>query len=121
MRVTLKRTRKGAVSIAFRAEDDADGVNLKNAVLASAKNGGFDLEDFESNSVIQKSEVVSTFNASGVVDLPVTLTKTDPEGGINLLVAVEVDTEGVISSTSNIATVEFDASPSQISFTNTSI
>ena len=78
--------------------------------------GGFDLEPFESNAAIKVLELQATLDTIGAVDIPVTLTRSQAEGGINILIAVEIDAQGATSDPSNIATVEYDDLLEQPSF-----
>ena len=51
-------------------------------------NGGFDLDPFESNTAITVREYRGTLGPGGTADVPVTLSKSAPEGGINIITAV---------------------------------
>jgi hypothetical protein len=62
--------------------------------LSGVPGGGFDIDPFESNKAIVVNEYGATIGSSGTVDIPVTLTKTGAEGGINHLAAVLVDGGG---------------------------
>jgi hypothetical protein len=62
--------------------------------LSGVPGGGFDIDPFESNKAIVVNEYGATIGTSGTVDIPVTLTKTGAEGGINHLAAVLVDGGG---------------------------
>jgi hypothetical protein len=44
MKIRYRKKRDGSASITFKADSDEDGVNLKNAVLAGAKTGGFGVD-----------------------------------------------------------------------------
>ena len=68
--------------------------------LAGVPGGGFDIDPFEANKAIKLTEYAVTVGAGGFVDVPVTLTKTEPEGGINYFVAVINDADGRTSNTS---------------------
>ncbi|HJQ80741.1 MAG TPA: malectin domain-containing carbohydrate-binding protein [Lacipirellulaceae bacterium] len=61
---------------------------------AGVPGGGFDIDPFEANKAIVLSELAATIGPSGVVDIPVTLTKTEPEGGYNYFVATIADATG---------------------------
>ncbi len=51
-------------------------------------NGGFDLDPFESNTAVTVREYRGTVGLDGTADVPVTLSKSMPEGGINIITAV---------------------------------
>ncbi len=51
-------------------------------------NPGFDVDEFESNSIIKRTEYSAVIGLSGYVDIPVILTDNDEEGGLNYFVAV---------------------------------
>ncbi len=50
--------------------------------------GGFDLDPFEANSAITTREYHVTIGPAGFVDVPILLTRTFPEGGLNHITAV---------------------------------
>ena len=56
--------------------------------------GGFDLDPFEANSALKISETSGIISYDGYVDLPVTLTRSHADGGLNLIVAVQEDSFG---------------------------
>ena len=56
--------------------------------------GGFDLDPFEANSALIKTEHSATITASGFVDVPIVLTKSDPNAGLNHIIAVPLDPDG---------------------------
>lgn len=51
-------------------------------------NGGFDLEPFEANTALDAREYTGILGPGGTADVPVVLTKSMPEGGINIITAV---------------------------------
>jgi hypothetical protein len=53
--------------------------------------GGFDLDPYEANSAIALSEATAVVGPGGTVDVPVTLTHTGGDGGINLIVAARIE------------------------------
>jgi hypothetical protein len=57
-------------------------------------NGGFDLDPYEANSALAVTEKSAQIGSTGYVDVPVTLTRSDPDGGLNHLVAVIKDSTG---------------------------
>ena len=56
--------------------------------------GGFDLDPYEANTALSIAEYSATIGPVGHVDVPVTLTNTDPDGGLNHIVAVIRDDAG---------------------------
>ena len=70
------------------------GKNVKLLVVESGlftdgvPGGGFDIDPFESNSALGASEYQAVIGAGGFVEIPVTLLNSDPDGGLNTLVAV---------------------------------
>jgi hypothetical protein len=50
---------------------------------AGLPNGGYDIDPYEANSAIQVNEFRQQVNYDGSIDIPITLTKTNPEGGLN--------------------------------------
>lgn len=51
-------------------------------------NGGFDLEPFEANTALDARQYAGVLGPGGTADVPVTLSKSMPEGGINIITAV---------------------------------
>jgi hypothetical protein len=49
--------------------------------------GGFDLDPFEGNSAITTREYTGVIGPAGTVDIPITLSRTQPEGGLNYITA----------------------------------
>lgn len=80
--------------------------------LSGVPNGGFDIDPFESNKVIELSETTHTVGAAGFVDVPVTLLNTDDEGGLNHLLAVAVS--GDLTSDLARVLVEYDPSSANV-------
>ncbi|HEX2476866.1 MAG TPA: thrombospondin type 3 repeat-containing protein, partial [Lacipirellulaceae bacterium] len=62
--------------------------------LSGVPGGGFDIDPFETNKAIKLTELVVTIGAGGFVDVPVTLTATEPEAGYNYFVAAIQDAAG---------------------------
>ena len=62
--------------------------------LSGVPGGGFDIDPFETNKAIKLTELVVTIGSSGFVDVPVTLTATEPEAGYNYFVAAIQDAAG---------------------------
>ncbi|WP_420629839.1 hypothetical protein [Candidatus Leptofilum sp.] len=57
-------------------------------------NGGFDLDPFEANSALKITEASGVISYDGYVDLPITLSRSQAEGGLNYIVAVQEDSFG---------------------------
>jgi len=66
----------------------------------------FDVDPFEANSIIAITEQSATLDGTGTVDIPVTLTKSDPEGGLNYIVAVVKYLDGTTSPLSDTIILE---------------
>jgi len=58
-------------------------------------NGGFDLDPFEANNAVTVREYAAIVGLMGFVDVPIQLTRTTPESGINLISAVFDDHYGL--------------------------
>jgi len=91
------------------------GVQVSLLIVEGAmfigSNGGYDIDPYEANSVIAVNEVISSIGSGGVADIPVTLTKSDPSGGLNYIVAVLKDSQdGASGPTSNTIILEYDPS-----------
>jgi hypothetical protein len=56
--------------------------------------GGFDIDPFEANSVVQIVEHPTVLNGSGIADIPVTLLRSSASSGLNYFVAVLKDASG---------------------------
>jgi glucose/arabinose dehydrogenase len=62
--------------------------------LNGVPGGGFDVEPFEHNTVVDVDYFSTTIGGSGTVDIPITLTKESSEAGYNVISAVLVDAQG---------------------------
>jgi hypothetical protein len=82
---------------------------------AGLPSGGFDIDPFEANSAILVTEYDATIGLSGSVDIPVTLTRTSPDGGLNHLAAVVKNASGVTGGLSPLTLLDYDdcAAPPQ--------
>ncbi|WP_425397970.1 malectin domain-containing carbohydrate-binding protein [Aeoliella sp.] len=76
--------------------------------LDGVPGGGFDIDAFEANKAIAISEQTATIGATGFADIPVTLTDSHAEGGLNHLMAVIEETDGTTSDLSQVIVVEYD-------------
>ena len=54
---------------------------------AGVPNGGFDLDPFESNTAVDVREYRGNLGVGGAADVPIVLTRSVPEGGINTITA----------------------------------
>ncbi|MEM8679880.1 MAG: hypothetical protein AAGF97_11050, partial [Planctomycetota bacterium] len=79
--------------------------------LDGVPNGGFDVSPFEINSLISYEEQQVTLDAAGVGQVDFTLTRTDPDGGLNYFFAAWVDINGDVGRFSNVFIAELAASP----------
>ena len=71
---------------------------------------GFDADPFEANTAIAVDEITATIGAEGFVDVPVTLTRSNPDGGLNYFKAAYVDQNGnAISYVSETVIMELDS------------
>ena len=75
---------------------------------ADLPSGGFDIDPFEANSAILVNEYDATIGLSGSVDIPVTLTRTSADGGLNHLVAVVKNASGVTGGLSPLTLLDYD-------------
>ncbi|WP_054682634.1 hypothetical protein [Rhodothermus marinus] len=57
------------------------------AALFEQTGGGYNVEPYDANSALQVQDFTATLDVSGTADIPVTLTKSDPAGGIHYAVA----------------------------------
>jgi hypothetical protein len=79
---------------------------VAEAGLYEPTSGGFDIDPFEANSMVNVTEYTATING-GYVDIPVTLSKTDADSGMNFITAV---TEGFgrRSNLSNVILLQYE-------------
>lgn len=61
---------------------------------AGLPNGGFDIDPYEANSAIQVNEYRQLVSYDGNIDIPVTLTKANAEGGLNHILVYFEDYHG---------------------------
>ena len=69
---------------------------------------GYDVEAYEANTAIQVEEYTATVGTDGTVDVPVTLTNSSADGGLNYFIAVAADDEGETGLTSNTVVLRYD-------------
>ncbi|MEZ6244145.1 MAG: malectin domain-containing carbohydrate-binding protein [Phycisphaerales bacterium] len=74
--------------------------------LSGVPGGGHDIDPFEANTAISVQEYTGTAGAGGFVDIPITLHKTEAEGGISHIAAVIVGADGRNSRISNTSVVQ---------------
>ena len=75
---------------------------------AGLPSGGFDIDPFEANSAILVTEYDATIGLSGSVDIPVTLTRSSADGGLNHLVAVVKSASGITGALSPPTLLDYD-------------
>ena len=56
--------------------------------------GGFDLDPFEANSAVNLQEYLVTTHVDGTAQIPITLTRSDPDGGLNMIYVVQENPYG---------------------------
>lgn len=62
--------------------------------LDGVPNGGYDIDPYEANTTLGVDEYRATIGANGEVDIPVTLKKSEAEGGLNYISATVVEDSG---------------------------
>jgi hypothetical protein len=75
--------------------------------LTGVPGGGYDLDPFEANSAIQVTFVQGTIAGDGTLSLGITLTNTDPDGGLNYIVGAVVDAGGNAGPVSGPIVLQF--------------
>ncbi|MEM9445921.1 MAG: malectin domain-containing carbohydrate-binding protein [Verrucomicrobiota bacterium] len=93
---------------------------VEGAMFVQAE-GSYDPDPYEINSVIAINEIDANLGATGQIEIPITLTDSDPEGGFNYLAAVTIDEKGATSLLSNLIVLEYDEnySPTDVIRINT--
>jgi glucose/arabinose dehydrogenase len=83
-------------------------LRLEGAMFADGlPAGGFDVDPFEVNSILAVQEYTAAITASGIVDIPVSLTKSHVDGGFNYFVAALVDSSGATGNPSNVVILQY--------------
>ncbi len=72
--------------------------------------GGYDLDPFEANSAIEVQEINGTVGPTGFLDIPIVLTDSDPDGGLNYIMAALRDIDGMAGRSSRVIVLEYDPS-----------
>jgi hypothetical protein len=62
--------------------------------LEGVPGGGFDIDEYETNTLVQVSESAGTIGSAGFTEVPVTLTRMDEAAGYNYLIAVLKNASG---------------------------
>lgn len=84
-------------------------LDLEGALLLSdVPSGGFDIDPFEANTLVNVDEFIVTLDGTGVADVPVVLTRSIAEGGIHTLVATAIDSDDSTGSLSNRLVIHYD-------------
>ena len=78
--------------------------------------GGFDPDAFEANSMVQISQHTAVIGGGGSVDIPITLTLSDPDAGYNHIVAV-IEENGVSSNLSQVWRLKYETPTGALSHT----
>ncbi len=91
------------------------------AAMFEQPGGAYDLDPFEANSAVAWQEYRATIDGSGTVTIPVTLTKTGSDGGLNYLVAVVAAVDGMTGPTSNVLVVDYTPDGNTPTVTPTSL
>jgi chitodextrinase len=76
--------------------------------LDGVPGGGYDIDPYESNTLLALNTIDRVMPAAGFVDIPVTLSDSGATGGINHLVAVLSDGAGNRSASSEVLTIDYD-------------
>jgi len=84
---------------------------LVEAALFEPAGGGYMIDPYEANSVLQVQDFTVTLDVSGTADIPVTLTQSDPAGGLHYAVAVLQDADGMTGPVSNVAILKYEPPP----------
>jgi hypothetical protein len=77
---------------------------------AGVANGGYDLDPFEANTLIQFTELNGVISGAGYWDVLVNLTKSNPDAGYNYLSAWLVNAGGTRGPASDTLVIKFDPS-----------
>lgn len=77
--------------------------------LSGLPGGGLDVDPFEANTALAVSETSVALDGTGSADVSVTLTQSDPEGGIVHLYAVEQNGSGVPGDGSTVEILDYEA------------
>ena len=70
--------------------------------------GGYDIDPFEANSALAVQELTGNTGTLGLVDFEVTITDSQPEGGINYIVAAFTSPTGETSPISDVVVLDYD-------------
>lgn len=73
---------------------------------AGLPGGGFDLDPYEANSAIQIRQYNGIISRTGQADIPITLSKTNPNGGLNHILVTLTNAYGMAGATSETIILE---------------
>ena len=76
--------------------------------LAGVPNGGFDIDPFEANNALTAREYAAVVGPGGFVDVPISLSRSAPEGGIHAISAVFDDHYGLKGLVAGPVVVELE-------------
>ncbi|MCO6047518.1 malectin domain-containing carbohydrate-binding protein [Aeoliella sp. ICT_H6.2] len=79
--------------------------------LDGVPGGGFDIDPYEGNKVVNVFDEVATIGLTGYVDIPVTLSDTLEAGGLNYFTAVIEEPDGRTTDLSNVVKVALNDLP----------
>ena len=88
--------------------------------LDDIANGGFDIDPYEANTAVSVDEYSGVVGGGGTVDIPITLLRTEPAGGLNTIYVAEVDSGGLPGLPADAVVVEL-VDAGAISFTKKSL
>lgn len=71
--------------------------------------GGFDLDAFEANSVVKIQEFTARLDQLGLAELPISLTKSSDDGGLNYIAAVQENSFGIKGLVSEPIVLQYQA------------
>lgn len=92
--------------------------NVRLLVLEGAlyepSGGGYNVEPYDANSIVNVQEFTATLDASGQADIDVNLSQSDPSGGIHYMTAVVEDEDGMTGPVSAPAIVAYESPLSSV-------
>ncbi len=91
------------------------GLNVSLVILESGlylvgvPSGGYNVQPYDTNTIIKVTELAAVIAEPGYVDIPVTLTQTEPKAGYNLIAAT-FSSGGIKGPTSSTLLARYDPS-----------
>ena len=86
------------------------GANVRLIVMESGlliNGAGFDVDPYEANSALQRTEYTAVIGGSGTVDIPITLQLSMVDGGYNYIAAV-IEESGCTGNLSQVWRVKYE-------------